>query len=70
MLLEQGAASSVTPDQPACDVCCPAVLLLAGLPPLLLQLVERANKWCQELGMQEQVHFLFTNVSVSLTGAT
>lgn len=31
-------------------------------------LVERANKWCQELAMQEQVHFLFTNVSVSLAG--
>jgi hypothetical protein len=34
----------------------------------VVQLVERANKWSAELGMQDSVHFLFTNVSVSLAG--
>jgi hypothetical protein len=33
-----------------------------------MQLVERANKWSAELDMQDSVHFLFTNVSVSLAG--
>eukprot|EP00878_Enallax_costatus_P039167 GHUV01044715.1.p1 GENE.GHUV01044715.1~~GHUV01044715.1.p1 ORF type:complete len:286 (+),score=54.82 GHUV01044715.1:129-986(+) len=32
------------------------------------QLVERANKWAQELNYDSQVHYLFTNVSVSLSG--
>jgi tRNA (guanine-N7-)-methyltransferase len=31
-----------------------------------LQLVERANKWAKELGVSGQVHYVFTNVSVSL----
>jgi tRNA (guanine-N7-)-methyltransferase len=33
-----------------------------------LQLVERANKWADELGLSSNVHYVFTNVSVSLAG--
>lgn len=33
-----------------------------------LQLVKRANKWAQELDLDSQVHYLFTNVSISLAG--
>jgi tRNA G46 methylase TrmB len=40
--------------------CCPL------LSPPTLQLVERANKWAQETGVSDQVHYVFTNVSVSL----
>jgi hypothetical protein len=35
----------------------------------LPQLVERANKWAAELSLKGSVHYLFTNVSVSMTGA-
>jgi hypothetical protein len=43
-----------------------------ALPPVValtaVQLVERANKWAAELDVSQQVHYLFTNVSVSLSG--
>lgn len=35
-------------------------------PLCLLQLVERANDWTQRLGFQDQVHYVYSNATISL----
>lgn len=66
-VLQDTASQAATCDLTLSIVALSNCIIVCAVLPVV-QLVERANKWSSELGVQDSVHFLFTNVSVSLAG--